>query len=142
MEDLVRHVETDSRFRASMAVHGESYLDPRVRSVVGFAPAAGMSQTEQSLRGISIPTLIIVGDRDTTAPPSSNAMRVAELIPDSRLTILPAVGHYSFLSECGILGRVVASLICVEEAGVSRADIHLKVAEDTREFFDATLGNP
>ena len=38
------------------------------------------------------------------------------------------------------MGRVVASLICVEEDDVSRRDIHQQVAEDTREFFDATLG--
>jgi len=140
MDDLVRHVETDPRFRASMAAHGESYRDSRVRSVVAIAPAAGMSQTEQSLQDISVPTLIIVGDRDTVAPAESNARRVADLIPGSRLAVLSNVSHYTFLAECGIMGRVAASLICVEEDGVSRGDIHQQVAEDTREFFDATLG--
>ena len=142
MEDLAERIETDPRFRASMAVHGESYLDPRVRSVVAIAPAAGMSQTEESLQSISVPTLIIVGDRDTTTPPTSNANRLAGLIPGSRLDVLPDVGHYTFMAECGIAGRIVASSVCVEKDGVSRGDIHRKVAEDTLKFFDATLGDP
>ena len=138
--DLERHVENDPRFRASMADQGLSYRDPRVRSVVAVAPAAGMALTEQSLEQISVPTLILVGDRDSTAPAASNASRLAALIPGARLTVLPGVGHYTFLAECGIAGRVAASLICVDEDGVSRREIHQRVAKDAREFFDATLG--
>ena len=123
-----------------MADQGLSSRDPRVRSVVAVAPAAGMALTKQSLEQISVPTLILVGDRDSTAPAASNASRLAALIPGARLTVLPGVGHYTFLAECGIAGRVAASLICVDEADVSRRDIHQRVAEDAREFFDATLG--
>jgi predicted dienelactone hydrolase len=140
MKDLEQHVQTDPRFHASMADHGRSYRDHRVRSIAAVAPAAGMALTAESLKAISVPTLIFVGDRDTTAPGSSNAERVAELIPGSRLTVLPGVGHYTFLAECGIMGRVVASSICIEEDGVSRSDTHRQVAEETRRFFDATLG--
>lgn len=140
-EDFERHIETDPRFRASMAEHGLSYRDPRVRSVVAIAPAVGVALTEESLQAISIPTLILVGDRDTTAPAASNASRVAKLIPASHLAVLPGVSHYSFLAECGIMGRVVASFICAEESGLSRGDIHRRVAEDTRDFFDGTLGD-
>ena len=142
MEDLVYHVETDPRFHHSMERHGRSYIDPRVRSVAAVAPAAGMALTEESLRSITVPTLIFVGDRDTTAPAESNATRVAELIPGSNLLLLSGVGHYTFLAECGRLGYVVAEFICVEEAGVSRAVIHQQVSQRIREFFDATLGRP
>ena len=62
------------------------------------------------------------------------------MIPGSRLAVLPGVSHYTFLAECGIMGRIVASSICVEKDGVSRRDTHQQVAEDTRKFFDATLG--
>ena len=142
MEDLAHQIETDPRFRASMAVHGDSYRDPRVRSVVAIAPAVGMSLTETSLQSISVPTLIIVGDEDTTAPPASNAKRVAGLVPGARLELLSGVGHYTFMAECGFAGRIVAAAVCVEEADVPRGDIHRKVAEDTLEFFDATLRGP
>jgi len=142
IEDLARHIETDPRFRASMAVHGASYRDPRVRSVVAIAPGAVMSQTEESLRSVSVPTLIIVGDQDTTTPPGSNANRAAGLIPGSRLDTLPGVGHYTFMAECGIMGRFVASSVCVEQEGVSREDTHRQVAQETLAFFDATLGHP
>jgi predicted dienelactone hydrolase len=142
MEDLAQHIETDLRFRASMAVHGASYRDPRVRSVVAIAPGAVMSQTEDSLQSISVPILIIVGDRDTTTPPGSNANRAAGLFPGSRLNTLPGVGHYTFLAECGIMGRVVASSVCVEQKGVLRKNIHQKVAQETLAFFNATLGHP
>jgi pimeloyl-ACP methyl ester carboxylesterase len=99
-----------------------------------------MSQTEESLQGISVPSLIFVGENDKTTPAESNAGRVAKLIPSSRLAVLSGVSHYTFMAECGIMGRVMASMICVEKDGVSRGEVHREVAEDTREFFDATLG--
>lgn len=142
MEDLERYIETDPRFRASMADQGLSYKDSRVRSVIAVAPAPGMALTEESLRDISVPTLIFVGDRDDHAPGESNARRVAELIQGSRLVVLPGVGHYTFLAECGVMGRVVAPSICIEKGGVSRRETHQRVAEDARKFFDATLGGP
>lgn len=142
MEDLERHIESDPRFQASVAEQGLSYKDPRVRSVVAIAPAAGVALTETSLQDIAIPTLIFVGDRDRHAPGDSNARRVAELIQGSRLVVLPGVGHYAFLAECGIMGHVVAPSICVENDGVSRRDTHQRVAEDARKFFDGTLGGP
>ncbi len=140
MEDLERLVETDPRFHASMADQGISYRDSRVRSVVAIAPAAGMALTGESLQHISVPTLIFVGDRDHYAPSNSNAGRIAELIPGSILAVLPGAGHYTFLAECGIMGRVVAPSICAEESDISRRVMHERVAEETREFFDATLG--
>lgn len=142
MEDLERLVETDPRFHASMADQGISYRDSRVRSVVAIAPAAGMALTAESLQRISVPTLIFVGDRDQYAPSDSNAGRVAELIHGSSLIVLPGAGHYTFLAECGIMGRVAAPTICAEEADISRRAMHERVAEETRKFFDATLDDP
>jgi predicted dienelactone hydrolase len=139
-EDLARHIEGDPRFRASMERQGHSYRDPRVRSVVALAPAAGMALTEASLERISIPSLIVVGDRDTTAPAASNASRVAELVPGARFVLLPGVRHYSFLAQCGALGRLVASYACAEDGDLPRRDIHRRVARLVREFFAATLG--
>jgi hypothetical protein len=138
-EDLLRHIETDPGFRASMDEHGLSPRDPRVRSVAALAPAAEMALTAESLRSVSTAILILVGDRDATAPADSNAVRIAGPIPVSRIAVLPGVGHYTFLAECGILGRWIASDLCAEEPGTSRAEIHGELAERVGQFFDETL---
>ena len=138
-EDLVRHIETDPHFRSSIDEHRLSYRDPRVRSAVALAPAAGMALAAESLQHISVEILILVGDRDAMAPADSNARRLADLISGSSIEVLPGVGHYTFLAECGILGRLVASTLCAEGPGVSRDVIHARVAQRVREFFDDTL---
>ena len=141
METLVQHIETDPRFRESMDRHRVSYADPRVRSIVAMAPAAGMSLTEVSLTSVSVPVLIIVGDQDSTAPPESNAERVAALLPDASLHVLPGVKHYAFLAQCGLLGRVAASFICADANGTTRGVIHDNVAALAVEFFNRTLSS-
>ncbi|MCH2172861.1 alpha/beta fold hydrolase [Myxococcota bacterium] len=142
MDELTQYVENDARFRASMARHGESYLDERVRSVIAIAPAGIVSQTEESFRNLRVPTLIIVGDRDSIAPSTSNANPAADLIPDSRLEVLSGVGHYTFMSECGIAGKIASPSICAEEGGIAREGIHQRVAADAKEFFGLTLRVP
>ena len=138
-EDLIRGIETDERMRASMERHRLSYREPRVQAVSALAPAAGMALTERSLGEISIPILIVVGDRDEMTPPASNGQRIADLIPKARFELLEGVRHYSFLAECGSVGRIAAGPLCVEEVGRSRRRIHQDVAGRLGQFFDEHL---
>lgn len=51
---------------------------------------------DDAAAGCTPPALVIVGDRDRLTPPDA-ARRLHERLPDSRLVVLPAVGHMSLL---------------------------------------------
>jgi pimeloyl-ACP methyl ester carboxylesterase len=46
----------------------------------------------EALPRIGVPTLVLTGEHDRTAPPDV-ARRMAERIPGSRLALLPGAGH-------------------------------------------------
>lgn len=50
------------------------------------------------LTQIHCPALLVGGDRDSHAPPDT-VLEAAELIPDSRLCIVPGAGHAAFLDN-------------------------------------------
>lgn len=52
--------------------------------------------SDQALRALKVPTLILTGDRDVAKP--EHALELKKLIPRSRLAILPA-GHGEYLGE-------------------------------------------
>lgn len=52
--------------------------------------------SDQALRALKVPTLILTGDRDVAKP--EHALELNKLIPRSRLAILPA-GHGEYLGE-------------------------------------------
>lgn len=52
--------------------------------------------SDQALRTLKVPTLILTGDRDVAKP--EHALELNKLIPRSRLSILPA-GHGEYLGE-------------------------------------------
>ena len=59
---------------------------------------ASRTDTTTSLGGISVPTLILVGEHDAVTPPAaSRAMH--ERIPGSHLHLIPAAGHMSNLEN-------------------------------------------
>ena len=85
---------------ASLARSGASYRDPRVRAVFAIAPAEGRTLTQQSLSRIAIPVDLVVGDLDTMTPAARNAGYVHDHVPGSQLSVLPGVGHYTFIATC------------------------------------------
>jgi len=50
------------------------------------------------LRNLDLPTLIIHGDADTSAPLERTGRPTADLIPDSRLVVIEGVGHGLYAS--------------------------------------------
>ncbi len=66
------------------------------------------------LAGISVPSLVVVGDQDTASPPEV-ARAMSEAIPGSTLAVLPRAGHLSNLEEPDAFNAAVAHLL----AGVS-----------------------
>lgn len=85
------------------------------RSAQGLAHAArGMlaqqdSRIIDSLPGIAVPTLIIVGDQDT--PFLAPCEYMAKKIPGARLEVIAGAGHSSNLDQPGAFNRVLAEFL-------------------------------
>ncbi|MBA3523253.1 MAG: alpha/beta hydrolase [Geodermatophilaceae bacterium] len=91
--------------------------DALVHSMRGLAAryvAVGPSAPWRLLRAISAPTLIVWGDRDRLVDVRL-AARAAATIPDSRLLVLPGVGHTAQLEDPPAVARAVLGLITSEE---------------------------
>ena len=56
------------------------------------------SDSRDDLGRITVPTLVVVGDKDTITPPEESR-RLAEGIPDSRLVIVEGAGHFPMIEK-------------------------------------------
>ena len=62
------------------------------------------------LATVTIPTLLLYGDRDVRAPQDvRNALHVA--IPESTMVVLPGVGHVSPVEAPELFNRAVRSFL-------------------------------
>ena len=123
----------------SLARSGDSFRDPRIRAVFGIAPALGFTWTPESLRGMRLPVEVVVGSADTIAPAAENADLVHRAVRGSRETVLPGVGHYTFLDVCTGAGQQASPVYCTDGAGVDRAAVHQQVAGMAVQFFERAL---
>jgi pimeloyl-ACP methyl ester carboxylesterase len=64
------------------------------------------------LPDIACPTLLIWGERDA-ATPLADAGTMERLIPDAGLVVLKDAGHYSFLDQSFVFGKVLDSFLNV-----------------------------
>lgn len=76
--------------------------DCRVKALVLLAPAAPWYREEDSLKGVNIPILMLVGEKDEFAPYVFLAAQlIQDRVPDKtkiQYRIVKNAGHYSFLS--------------------------------------------
>jgi hypothetical protein len=54
--------------------------------------------------------------------------------------MLPGVGHYDFLSECGRAGLAEAAAYCRDGPGTQRAATHAAAIDAVLRFFDGNIG--
>jgi predicted dienelactone hydrolase len=119
---------------------GDSYRDPRVRSVFAIAPALGPAFPQAALAKISIPVQIVAGEGDENVPIGSSAKYFAATIPGAKLKLFPAnVGHYAFLDSCTPAARENRPALCRDDPGVDRDAVHAQTVQLALEFFRATL---
>ncbi|EEF93688.1 hypothetical protein CATMIT_01680, partial [Catenibacterium mitsuokai DSM 15897] len=79
------------------------------------------------------------GEADTVAALASNARAAADAIPGARLTALPKIGHYAFLSTCTDTGREKLQ-ICANTGPQELA--HRTAIAQALKLFERTLGRP
>lgn len=86
-------------------------MDNPVRSFLGELEAMkGRPDSTNELTGISVPTLIIVGEDDAVTPPDA-ARKLHEHIGGSKLVVLPEAGHVSNLEVPDAFNGAVAEFL-------------------------------
>ncbi|MBF6331750.1 alpha/beta fold hydrolase [Nocardia transvalensis] len=73
----------------------EPLLDDVVSTFVHFRPRTERLPlfTDEQLRGLSMPVLVIVGGRDVMFDSAETARRIGECVPEATVRFLPEVGH-------------------------------------------------
>jgi len=66
----------------------------------------------ETLRGVRVPTLVLVGSDDEIAPPDT-ARAMAQLIPGAQCHVVPAAGHMTPLEQPLATGRLLADFLRV-----------------------------
>lgn len=124
---------------ASMARAGASYRDKRIKSIFAIAPALGEAFDSTSFAGVDIPVSLVAGSNDATAPVDTNIHRIAGLLPNARVTMVPGAAHDTFLDTClPAMANPLAS-ICKDLPGVDRDSVHTQTIDQALDFFKQTM---
>jgi predicted dienelactone hydrolase len=126
-------------YRQRYARAGSAYRDPRVRAVFAMAPGLVQMLTPESLGNIAIPVAIVSGSADEIIPPAFNAEILARRIPRATLKLFPGAGHFVFIGDCTMVGRLVLRAACRDADGVERDAIHAEAAAMALYFFSTNL---
>ncbi|WP_408477581.1 alpha/beta hydrolase family protein [Paraburkholderia megapolitana] len=124
---------------ASMARAGASYRDERIKAVVAIAPALGEAFDNASFANVDIPVLLLGGTADVTVPVQTNIHRIAGLMPNAQVIMVPGASHYTFVDTClPAMAKRFANL-CEDGPGVDRDAVHALAIERSLHFFMTTL---
>jgi len=100
------------RLRYTVAHYPKAYLGTLRGLVSSFVRAylPGMNSQWRLAARITAPTLVVGGLNDKLVDPRVPA-QVAKMIPDSRLLILPGVGHVAHMEVPRIVARAIVGLL-------------------------------
>jgi pimeloyl-ACP methyl ester carboxylesterase len=100
-------------FAQRLAQHSALGMAMTLRAVLGQRPS--LWHLEEALRGLAIPTLLLIGDED--APCIEPNLFLKRTIPDAALCVLPRTGHLANLEEPARFNDIVSSFINAVDAG-------------------------
>ena len=130
---------TSPELAAEAAHAGDDHSIPGVRAAFAIAPAIVQGFDPSSLKRVTTPVAIILGDIDPVAPPATNGLLAAGDIAHAELTVLHNVGHYDFLGTCTDAGLAVVP-VCT--AKVPQDQTHQIAIDKALAFFARELGAP
>jgi predicted dienelactone hydrolase len=110
-----------------------------IKALFLMAPAVISGFDPSSLRAISIPTVIVLGDADTVATPRYNGLALALLLPNATADVITGVNHYDFLDLCTPAGQAVVQDYCRPAGDTLQALAHRVATERALTLFDRTL---
>jgi len=112
--------------------------DPRISAYVLMAPLSVIFGSE-TLKSVTAPTLIYVGDQDGELSPQENAMALAPELPKAQLQVIEKAGHFTFLAPCSEeLTKLVAGF-CIDNPGIVRTALHQRMNAEIAAFFEKNL---
>lgn len=131
---------TDPAFRSSVAEHGYSYRDARIKAAFLMNPALGGAFDADGLADINVPLHIVVTEGDEEAPPRLNGCRYADHIDTAELSWIPGpAGHYVFAAEPTAAGKKQLPHVCMDDPAVDRRALHEHIASVAISFFEEHL---
>lgn len=105
---------------AAASVKRDPALAVKVFTMIAHAPAAGAAAALRgralrkdyiaTLRGVSVPALIVVGTEDRFSP-LERALRMQEVIPGARLEVFEGVGHLLNLEDADRFNAVLHAFL-------------------------------
>lgn len=115
---------------------GASQQDPRVGMLVMLDPALGPAARPESLRKITVPTLVIGAVHNGFLPWRQHGERYAKEIPGAETDLLSGrEGHFVFLSPCRHTATAMGVPLCRDRPGVDRAATQQAVAKAIVRFI-------
>jgi predicted dienelactone hydrolase len=139
--DLADHLPAllqQKRFLESWNRRRDDFRDHRFDAALVMAPGRSVRGfSVASLAQITAPVHIVGGDADSIAPVAECSAWLDGNTPSSTLEILPAVGHYTFLSKPQHQGPAPRPAGFADAAGVDRDCVHDRVARAGIALFQA-----
>lgn len=127
------------RSRIDYGPSADSYKDPRIKSVIAFAPAVGPGFDPKSAADVEIPVHIIAGGADQLTPFDLHARTWATLLR-AELTVLGLADHYAFVSACKPFIKLWPwADACRDPTDVDRSELQRRLAPLAEGFFRKTL---
>ena len=122
---------------SELARAGADFGISGVKAVFMMAPALVQAFDPASLRELPVPVSIIVGDADKVAPPATNGLAAAAMMPGAAIRELEDVAHYDFGADCTAAGN---AFIPVCPTKVPRAMTHAVAVTTALKFFEQAFG--
>ncbi len=116
------------------------YRDERVKAVAAIAPVTVPLLEETSLATVTAPVHVFAASDDDQSTLDADVRPLVRSLPSGELTIIDGAGHYTFLSERTLAGRLIARRFVADRPGISRRRIHDRVAAEAISLFDVQRG--
>jgi len=113
-EELLPNLVGPTTFRQRALVYG------RVRGLLQATPAAAAAWAQramaarqdsmETLRGVKVPALVIVGSEDTLAT-EEDARAMVEALPNAVLQVIPRAGHLCAIEQPDLFNQTVSEFV-------------------------------
>jgi predicted dienelactone hydrolase len=114
----------------------EQMRDERVVGIIALDPALGHAVSEQSLKSIKVPTLVIGSLENDFLPYSTHSKYYANHIQGANLVgIKQGAGHFVYIDKCDSDQEVKGVALCKDREGVDRSAIQKQILEYVFSFI-------
>jgi predicted dienelactone hydrolase len=136
----LKDVLDDKEVKASFA-KSPPLKDKRIKAVFSMCPAVGQGFVKQSqFKNVDIPLFIVGAQSDSIAPVKTNAAHYHQLMPESKLFVVPGkTAHYVFLNEAIPEVKKTGGPMFNDDASVDRHAVHQLVGGMAARFFKENL---